>query len=95
MRGVKLKVIEFSENRGLGEALKTAVENCANELIARMDSDDIAVCDRFEKQLVIIIQNEDIDICGGQIVEFIDDTSNVAGRRIVPEINAEIKKYIK
>lgn len=48
MRGVQPKVIRFDENRGLGEALKTAVENCSYELVARMDSDDIAVSNRFE-----------------------------------------------
>ena len=38
------------ENKGLGNALKVAVENCSYELIARMDSDDIAVENRFEQQ---------------------------------------------
>ena len=45
------KVIEFKENKGLGIALKTAVENCSYELIARMDSDDISIKNRFEQQL--------------------------------------------
>ena len=92
---VLLKVIRFPENKGLGEALKTAVENCSNELIARMDSDDIAVADRFEKQLRVFSADESLAICGGQIEEFVDDVRNIVGKRIVPEKDKELKEYIK
>ncbi|MCR5798006.1 MAG: glycosyltransferase [Eubacterium sp.] len=90
-----LKVIRFPENRGLGEALKVAIENCTFELIARMDSDDISVPRRFESQLKIFTRDDDIDICGGQIDEFIDSPSNVVGRRLVPETDEELKAYMK
>ena len=53
MRGGLLNVIKISKNKGLGEALRVASENCTYELIARMDSDDIAVSNRFELQLGI------------------------------------------
>ncbi len=46
-------MIKISKNKGLGEALRVAIENCTYELIARMDSDDIAVSNRFELQLGI------------------------------------------
>lgn len=92
--GILLQVIRFSENRGLGKALQVAVENCNHELIARMDSDDIAVKNRFELQLQKF-KHENIDICGGQIDEFIDDPSNVIGRRLVPVSDAELKVFMK
>lgn len=92
--GGELKVIEFSENKGLGKALEAAIEKCTYDLIARMDSDDIAVENRFELQLKKM-RSSDIDICGGQIEEFIGDIGNVAGRRLVPETDAELKAYIK
>lgn len=82
------------KKRGLGEALKVAIENCSNEIIARMDSDDIAVEKRFELQLRFI-QTQNTDICGGQIEEFVDDPSNVVGRRIVPQTDAELKSYMR
>lgn len=91
---VIFRVIRFTENRGLGEALKVAIENCSFEIIARMDSDDIAVNDRFELQLSRFV-NKDVDICGGQIEEFIDNPSNVVGRRVVPESDKELKEYMK
>ena len=46
-----IKRVPLKENRGLGLALRAGVPKCKNELIARMDTDDIAREDRFEKQL--------------------------------------------
>lgn len=43
--------------------------------IARMDTDDIAVPDRIEQQYIFMEQNPDIDVVGGYIEEFSDDTS--------------------
>lgn len=88
------KLIKFTENKGLGEALRVAVDKCSNELIARMDSDDIAVGNRFELQLKRFADGE-IDICGGQIKEFIDNERNIIGKRKVPLSDAELKKYMK
>lgn len=90
-----LKVIRLETNGGLGNALKIATENCSSELIARMDSDDVAVSDRFEQQLCFFGQNPNIDIVGGNISEFIDNEENIVGYRIVPTSDAEIKKYLK
>ena len=90
-----LKVIRFEKNQGLGIALKTAVENSSNELIARMDSDDIAVADRFEQQLKSFEEDENIDIVGGDISEFVGPEDNIVGIRKVPTKDAEIKEYMK
>ena len=92
--GVLLRVIYFPENKGLGEALKVAIESCDYELIARMDSDDIAVDNRYELQLRFM-QTHNADICGGQIEEFIGDPSKVVGRRVVPQTDTELKSYMK
>ena len=37
MRGGLLNVIKISKNKGLGEALRVAIENCTYELIARSE----------------------------------------------------------
>jgi glycosyltransferase involved in cell wall biosynthesis len=87
--------IHLEKNCGLGTALRVAVESCSFELIARMDSDDISVYNRFEKQLKCFGEYNDLDIIGGNINEFIDDERNIVGKRIVPTSNMEIKKYMK
>ena len=48
-------VIPLAENVGLGRALDIGLEHCRNELVARMDSDDISMPDRCEKEIKIVI----------------------------------------
>lgn len=88
-------VIRLPQNGGLGNALRIAVENCRHELIARMDSDDIAFPTRFEQQLNYFENNPNIDIVGGDITEFIDQEDNVVGKRVVPVTHEEITTYMK
>lgn len=83
------------ENGGLGNALRIAVENANYELIARMDSDDIALPNRFEQQLKMFAENSKLDIVGGNISEFIGDESNVVAYRNVPTAHGDIQKYMQ
>lgn len=89
------KVIRLEQNGGLGNALKIAVENSSNELIARMDSDDVSVSTRFEEQLKYFETNPEIDIVGGDITEFIGEENNIVGKRSVPLSNESIREYMK
>ncbi len=92
---ITLQVVYLKENQGLGKALRKAVTTCKYEIIARMDSDDIAVRNRFELQLAYLMSHPNTDILGGQIEEFIGEITNVAGRRIVPLTDANCKAYLK
>jgi len=87
--------IPLEKNVGLGNALKIGIEKSRNELIARMDSDDISVNNRFELQLRLFEQDKQLSIVGGQIEEFYDDESNIVGKRVVPLTDSEIKKFLK
>lgn len=89
------KVVWLPENRGLGYALKTAVAECSHDIIARMDSDDIAVPTRFAEQLRLFSENADLDVVGGDISEFVGEEDNVVAYRRVPKTNIEIKNYLK
>lgn len=93
--GITLRVINFDENQGLGKALHIAIEQCSNELIARMDSDDIALPHRFEEQLKFMTVHPQTDIVGGNITEFVDFPDNVVAKRCVPESDKDIKAYLK
>ncbi len=90
-----IKIISYPENKGLGYALSVGVGACSNGLIARMDTDDIARKDRFEKQIAMFREHPELDICGSQIDEFENGPSNIIARRSVPCTDAEIKKYQK
>ena len=90
-----LKLVRFEKNQGHAAARQAGVDNATNELVAVMDSDDIALPNRFEKQLSFLQANPDIDIVGGQIDEFIGEVVNVVGRREVPCADADIKTYLR
>lgn len=88
-------VVELKENLGLGLALARGIKKCKNELIARMDSDDISTKDRCEKQLKKFQEDENLDIVGSNIAEFVDNIKNIQAYRILPENDKEIKKYAR
>lgn len=90
-----MSVIRLKQNEGLGNALMLGVEAAKNEIVARMDSDDICIPNRFEIQLAYLKAHPEVDIVGGQMTEFVDTPDNIVGRRKVPLSNDEIYDYMK
>ena len=90
-----IKRIPSKKNQGLGLALRAGVPECRNELIARMDTDDIAREDRFERQLAEFEKDSELDICGSHIIEFEGTIDNVLSKRKVPIEQDKIIKYQK
>lgn len=88
-------IVELKENRGLGAALNYGLEHCRNELVARMDTDDIAKPYRCEKQIRYFQSHKNTSILGGQIEEFMGSEDNIVGKRVVPETDTELKNYMK
>lgn len=90
-----LKVVGYKENKGLGYALNFGLNHCSNEIICRMDTDDIAVKDRFEKQITILEHNPDLAVIGGYMNEFEDGSFKSMGTKKVPLSKEEIKRTLK
>lgn len=90
-----IKTVENEKNKGLGLALADGVPACTYDLIARMDTDDIAREDRFEKQLKMFIKDPELDICGSHIIEFEDNINNMLSKRNVPLKHEDIAEYQK
>ena len=78
-RFTKVVYHENEKNMGVSFSLNIGVSMCSNELIIRMDSDDIMVQDRIIKQLEYMFKNPTVQICGAQINMFRDNISNSAG----------------
>ena len=93
--GDKLTRVRNEKNLGLGLALNVGLGACRNELVARMDTDDISKPERCEEQLRYFEQHLETDIVGGDIAEFIGDETNIVCRRVVPQSNEEIQEYMK
>lgn len=88
-------LVELSQNKGLGRALDAGLKECRNELIARMDADDISLPKRCEKELELFVQNEELALCGTNIEEFYDNPDNVHTIRRVPSDYEAIRKFIR
>ena len=92
---ISVRSLKLKRNHGLGYALKYGVNNASYNLIARMDSDDICVPDRFENQLRAFSKDNQLVLIGGQVDEFSGITNNIVSKRWVPSSMQEIKSFMK
>ena len=83
------------KNGGLGEAMRIAAEAAKYDYLARMDSDDICLPDRFEKQMKCFEEDPELSLVGGMITEFDGDPENIIAKRILPLEDAEIKRMMR
>lgn len=88
-------VVKSEKNIGLGKALNLGLENCRNELVARMDTDDISLETRCEKQLNKFENDKDLVIVGTAIDEFYDNPKEIISSRVVPTTHKEIYDFAK
>lgn len=93
--GNVLHVVRLEKNSGLGNALKEGIRHCKNDLVARMDSDDISYPDRCEKQLAIFNTKPEVSICSGIVEEFSESPEIVNAKRVLPEHHQEIVAFAK
>lgn len=91
----RLTILTLPENVGLATALNEGLKVCRNDLVARMDTDDISQPDRFEKQTAFMFKSPEVAVCSGQIEEWNQDFSSLISERKVPTSHAEIVKLAK
>ena len=87
------KFIRLPQNLGLGPALREGIRYCNNELIARMDSDDISCLTRMQRQLQLFDEDEKLDFCSGHIAEFDNNPQDIVAYRRVACTHSEILEY--
>ncbi len=90
---VPVRHVVVPDNVGLGPALDAGLDACGHEIVARMDSDDISLPDRFAKQLPVI--EAGADIVGSGLLEFGTSVEDIVGRRTPPTDTDEIKRVIR
>lgn len=93
--GKTLNVVRLAKNGGLGNALNEGIKHCKNELVARMDSDDIAYQDHCEKQIAVFYKHPEVSICSGIVEEFTSTPDVVDAKRVPPEAHEEIVEFAK
>lgn len=76
-RFIKVVYNENEGNKGIGFTLNKGIEMCSNEIIIKMDSDDIMVPNRIQLQVNYMRANPTTMICGGQINGFNPEKKSV------------------
>ena len=89
------EVYPYEKNSGLGIALRNGTEFCKYEYIARMDSDDISLPDRFEKQMKKFEEDPELSLVASNSQEFIDTLDNLANVKALPEKHEDIVEFMK
>ena len=93
-RFIKIVYDENDGNKGVGYSLNKGILMCSNEIIIKMDSDDIMYPHRINTQYNYMMQNPSTKICGAQVKMF-DDNKNYRGVSNHPSITWEEYKSIK
>ena len=91
----QIKRVRIENNVGLGLALNKGLAVCHNDLVARMDTDDISKANRCEKQLQRFQEKPQLSIVGAWVDEFVDSTENVISTRAVPTDSDKIYQFAK
>lgn len=87
--------VSLKDNMGLGVALDRGIDACRNELIARMDSDDLSLPLRCEKQIYWFKTTKDLCLLGTNVDEFYDIPEKIVTSRIVPAEYKEIRRFAR
>jgi glycosyltransferase involved in cell wall biosynthesis len=90
---VPFTFVPLEHNRGLGPALDAGLAASPHDVIARMDSDDVAMSHRFAVQLPLIAAGA--DIVGAGLLEFGRDTNDIVGCRTPPSDPDDIVRYAR
>jgi glycosyltransferase involved in cell wall biosynthesis len=79
----RIKAIDNKKNEGCAESRNIALKSCSGEYIAFIDSDDVWIEDKLEKQIKLLESSRaDLAYCAYDIIDYKGD---VIGNKSVPE----------
>jgi glycosyltransferase involved in cell wall biosynthesis len=85
--------VRLPENVGLGAALNEGLKYCQYDLVARMDTDDIAFPTRFEKQVAFMCDHPEISASSAGVEEWNEDLTRKTGQRCLPTDPERLAKF--
>jgi len=88
-----VSLVQLPSNRGLGWALEAGMAAVEHDIVARMDADDIALPERFERQIPVV--EDGYDIVGSALAEMGDDEQDVRGVRCPPTTHDDIVRFAR
>ena len=88
-----LEVYPQDKNKGLSTALNIGLEKCKNEIVFRMDTDDVCYPNRFEEIIKVYEDNPRLDIVGSYAT-MIDEDGNEIKLMVAPLSEKDIYKNV-
>ena len=79
-----LNIIPLKSNVGLGNALNHGLKYCKYDLVARVDTDDINLPERFKVQYDYMDSHPNVDLISTHVAEFSLSHKDITGKREVP-----------
>ncbi|HSW47700.1 MAG TPA: glycosyltransferase family 2 protein [Candidatus Saccharimonadales bacterium] len=93
LRDHRIKLYRNKKNSGVSKTAKIAIDHSTGQFIARMDADDIALPERFAKQVKYLKANPKTVAVGAQCL-LIDKDGTIIGQKNFPTKFEDIYKYI-
>lgn len=86
-------ILPLEKNVGLGKALNAGLDRCTHNIVARMDTDDICLPERFAMQIPYMEAHPDVALLGAAVIEF-DEHGKERLKRL-PLSNEEIRQFAR
>ena len=90
-----IEIVVCKNNVGLGAALNMGLKFVEEDIVIRMDSDDLSRSNRVEKIIEFFKENPDVDIVGSYISEFNETLGDISKIREVPLDSKSILNQLK
>lgn len=89
----RLKIVPINSNVGLAIALNSGLEYCQFDIVARMDTDDVSLPERFKMQFDFLEKNKHISCVGALVEERDESLTHKVKVRHVPEKHQDIVRF--
>jgi glycosyltransferase involved in cell wall biosynthesis len=92
----RIRVLRTAANHGCVSAWNLGLPYCRSPFIAKMDSDDVAVENRLEKQLNYLTANPQIALVGGAVstIDFQGNPIELIGNSPIPFTESAIRRSL-
>lgn len=92
----RARIVRCEQNRGAGPAAAAGMAVIDAEWVARLDADDVAKPERFERQLAYLAEHPGVDTLGTAVAEFDGtDFDHARTARVLPAAHPDIVRYAK
>lgn len=88
-----IRSVRLPANVGLPGALNAGLAACSHELVARMDTDDLCLPTRFDRQVAYLDAHPRVAVVGAAVEEFDGNSDNVVAVRRPPCEPSALARY--